>query len=639
MIHSSGVELHFEPYGGPFDSAAAAIADVPMVEFWTGGRASADPTIVGAGRAADRRVIAAEAFTGRPERSQWTETPADLKVDGDAMLASGVNRLVLHHWVHQPFDERYRPGMGMGWWGTHFGRNQTWYEPGKAFIEYLWRIQSLLQYGQTPIDMLSVGTSREGSDVLPWSQFLTGSLTVIDGIVVTPHGRRYRLLDVPHDGYLLPEATAEIGRLLRLGATVCASRPSRLPSLQNYPSCDEAVRRLSKEIWGPSGNTPRVVGIGHPYGDGHVSRAMKSLSLSPRLVASNPALRHVCREGDEGTVLFVANLSSERLDARLLATNEEGRPELWDPYAKQMRVATVYRSTTEGTEVPISLGPGDSVFLVLRAVDPEEGPLIRRVHGPSDLALRREDGGTYAALSADGGEIRCEWTTGEISTHRIDPQPPVAIEGPWAVELVPAVGSASAFETGELFSLAESDDPVIRFFAGAATYATEFMMDREILERSPRIDIDLGRVGDLAEVWINDRTTGVMWRPPMSRDIRPMLRPGRNEVRIVVWNTWHNRLVGDEQFASDFILRRDRGADLGRGLAAFPDWLVEGQPRPSAHRLTFTTWLYHRRNTPLLPAGLIGPMRLLPFGEVALRPATEELDETTNCVSPAESIQ
>ncbi|MGL4511981.1 MAG: glycosylhydrolase-like jelly roll fold domain-containing protein, partial [Lacipirellulaceae bacterium] len=160
------------------------------------------------------------------------------------------------------------------------------------------------------------------------------------------------------------------------------------------------------------------------------------------------------------------------------------------------------------------------------------------------------------------------------------------------------------------------------YFSGKATYETELIVDRETLERCSRVDIDLGRVGDLAEVWVNDGTTGVMWRPPMSRDVRPMLRPGRNKLRVVVWNTWHNRLAGDEQFAADFTTGRDKGEELGRGLAAFPDWLLKGGPRPSGDRLTFTSWFYHRRDTPLLPAGLIGPVRLVPYGEVALRPTS-----------------
>jgi hypothetical protein len=37
--------------------------------------------------------------------------------------------------------------MGMGVWGTHFGRNQTWIKPAKAFFTYLSRCQMLLQQG------------------------------------------------------------------------------------------------------------------------------------------------------------------------------------------------------------------------------------------------------------------------------------------------------------------------------------------------------------------------------------------------------------------------------------------------------------------------------------------------------------
>ena len=66
--------------------------------------------------------------------------------------------MVLHHWVHQPFDDRYKPAMGMGWWGTHFGRHQTWAEPGREFYGYLGRVQALLQRGEPLSDVLHVGT-------------------------------------------------------------------------------------------------------------------------------------------------------------------------------------------------------------------------------------------------------------------------------------------------------------------------------------------------------------------------------------------------------------------------------------------------------------------------------------------------
>ena len=111
-----------------------ALADLPMAEFWTAGIGGINAAVPASARAAGKTVVGAEAFTGRPEVSQFTEDPAFLKTSADKVFAQGINRMILHHWVHQPFDERYQPGMGMGWWGTHFGRNQTWFEPGKAFL-------------------------------------------------------------------------------------------------------------------------------------------------------------------------------------------------------------------------------------------------------------------------------------------------------------------------------------------------------------------------------------------------------------------------------------------------------------------------------------------------------------------------
>ncbi len=36
-----------------------------------------------------------------------------------------------------------------------------------------------------------------------------------------------------------------------------------------------------------------------------------------------------------------------------------------------------------------------------------------------------------------------------------------------------------------------------------------------------------------------------MWKPPHAVDVTGRLRPGDNELRVEVANTWHNRLVGD----------------------------------------------------------------------------------------------
>ena len=126
QAHEAGLTMQMKPYGGPFDTVATAAAvDLPMGEFWSDSDGGISWSVVAGGRAAGRRVIGAEAFTGRPNLSGFSETPAQLLKGTLGSFAKGVNRLVLHHWVHQPFDDRFVPGQGMGWWGTHFGRNQT----------------------------------------------------------------------------------------------------------------------------------------------------------------------------------------------------------------------------------------------------------------------------------------------------------------------------------------------------------------------------------------------------------------------------------------------------------------------------------------------------------------------------------
>jgi hypothetical protein len=134
------------------------------------------------------------------------------------------------------------------------------------------------------------------------------------------------------------------------------------------------------------------------------------------------------------------------------------------------------------------------------------------------------------------------------------------------------------------------------------------------------VELDLGDVRDLVTVRVNGKNIGVLWHPPFACDITSALQPGANTLELAVANTWHNRLVGDEQEPADFEFGTDRGVDKGRALKAYPDWFLKNQPRPSSGRVGFVNWFYHRANTALVPSGLVGPVRLVPLAESVLTP-------------------
>ena len=120
-------------------------------------------------------------------------------------------------------------------------------------------------------------------------------------------------------------------------------------------------------------------------------------------------------------------------------------------------------------------------------------------------------------------------------------------------------------------------DPGIRYFSGVATYRRNFRLPGHIRPGGP-LWLDLGTVGDVAEVRVNGLAIGTLWHTPYRIDIGRALRRGRNALEIRVANLWVNRLIGDAQ--------------------------------PGAKQVTFTTLPTYRADAPLRRSGLIGPVVL-----------------------------
>jgi hypothetical protein len=162
-----------------------------------------------------------------------------------------------------------------------------------------------------------------------------------------------------------------------------------------------------------------------------------------------------------------------------------------------------------------------------------------------------------------------------------------------------------------LISWPEHADAGIKYFSGTAVYRKTVTIPAENLGANRILELDLGRVEVIAEVRLNGKDLGILWRAPFRVDVTGAAKAGDNELEVRVTNLWPNRLIGDEQYPDDCEWS-------GISLKRWPDWMVKGEPRPVPQRVTFTTWKHWHKDSPLQPSGLIGPVTLRTLTETPI---------------------
>jgi hypothetical protein len=230
---------------------------------------------------------------------------------------------------------------------------------------------------------------------------------------------------------------------------------------------------------------------------------------------------------------------------------------------------------------------------------------------PPAIALHMASNGKLILSTTAAGEVNLTSASGNKSHIQISDLPaPVEISGAWDLTFPPNWGAPEKVTFDKLMSWTDSPDTGVKYFSGTATYVKEIDIEPSDLGAGHSLWLDLGRVKNLAEVSLNGKPLGILWKPPFRVDITGAARPGKNKLEIKITNLWPNRLIGDEQLPDD----REWN---GKRLRAWPQWVLDGKPSPTG-RFTFTTWHHWTKDDALLESGLIGPVRLIPTTEMPL---------------------
>ena len=391
-------------------------ADIAMGEFWLRSPTHDKPNdmldAISGGHIYGKNIIQAEAFTEL--RTMWDEHPAMLKALGDRNLALGVNRLVFHVNTHNPWTDR-KPGLTLDGIGLFMQRDQTWYKPGRAWIEYLKRCQALLQQGH-PVTDIAVFTGEEtprrsllpdrliptlpglfgaervarekerlankglpmrtapigvnsGANMLDADQLvdplrgyqydsfnldaLLRLAVVKNGRIELPGGASYKVLVIPGATQMLPNGAVISQKVVnRLNELIAQGA-----TIIYHPEAGPALTQTGKGrlINGPY-QQDDLNSIGLP-------KDLMALDLAGKY-AGNIAWNHRSTGNDD--IYFISNQLDEKREIRLSLRTSGKIPELWDAVTGEIHTPSSWQVQNGRIVLPLNLEANGSVFVIFR---------------------------------------------------------------------------------------------------------------------------------------------------------------------------------------------------------------------------------------------------------------------------------
>jgi hypothetical protein len=190
----------------------------------------------------------------------------------------------------------------------------------------------------------------------------------------------------------------------------------------------------------------------------------------------------------------------------------------------------------------------------------------------SATTLEAWEAGAYTITTASGKRL---------SASVASLPAPVEIKGAWNLAFPPKLGAPDSVKLDKLTPWNVHEDDGVKHFSGTATYAKRIDIPADLMGEGKRVYLDLGAVKNLAEVTVNGKNLGILWKPPFRVDITSAAKAGANELEVRVTNLWPNRMIGDQSL-------------------------------PKEKRITWSAHEPYKKESPLLTSGLLGPVKLVP---------------------------
>jgi hypothetical protein len=535
-----------------------------------------------AGHLFGKTVISSETWTWLHSPA-FRATPLDMKAEADLHFLQGINQLVGHGWPYSP-ETAGEPGWRMYAAGA-FNSHNPWWFVMPDLTAYLQRVSFALRQGKPANDValllpnddawasftvnghLSSSVTTQGgfnsrgrdvsidesigellgNTVIPQILDAGFNFDFIDGNTIDSIGIPYPVLILPGVDRLPVATYQKIEQYALRGGIVIATRrlPSTAPGFVNTDAEGQQILTTSQRLF-RSKDAP-----GHFVEDEAQLGSTIATYLKPDVVFSPkaPDIGFIHRKLDVGDLYFIANTANREIRIKAGFRENAKSAESWDPFTGRFSVLA------NENESDLRLLPYES-RLILRTNLRIESP---RTMANSDLT---------------------------VDSHSRD----IDLSSDWDLTFD---------ETNQTIHMATlhswSDEEAFKYYSGQVTYkkvielpadvksGTSVLLDfgdgTPVPKPDPLPTFNLrafleGPVREAAEVRVNGQRAGVVWHPPYTLDVSSLLKPGKNELSIIVGNTAINSLAGSA--LPDYRLLNDR-----YGQRFVPQGMENLQPLPS----------------------------------------------------------
>jgi len=591
LCRQEGMDLHAEViYGGvhypPLDILKSnSFVDVPMWEFWTGQdkngfvhyipvqHTSFDKPMF-ASVVYDKPIVPSEAYTGY---AHYSESPWDLKLYGDRAYCSGINRMVLHSYVHQPIERK--PGMTLGPFASHFNRHNNWWPHVSDWFTYQARIQYVLQKGRVVSDILYfigelMPEYQKDNDLfkVPYGyhfqlcnrDILVNQTEVMNGMIKLKNGPVYQVLLLPDNNQMEYSTLQRIARLIQNGATVIGPKPFGILSYKDRDRDNMALKNLADEIWG---NIDGEKVTEHTYGKGKVvwGKSLKDVlhdkDIHPDFesVRKNSVnLLFIHKKVDERDVYFIVNQEDKTIQTECAFRITGKSPEIWNPQYGKVYSPAIYREEEGRIRMPVRFKPKESLFIIFFEEIPQEHIMTVQVDGNQIFPLQQIPDANFYVPEAnyEGNGIRIlSDLPGEYIFHsESGNEYEISVAGNEVYEIKDfsgtinfenVDGSIEPVEISVFTCWTGFEDTEIKYFSGIARYNINFRLPDGFVNKNDSFVLSVGGLKATGEVILNDNKIGYVWMPGQQINVTGLLSEGSNKLEIAVANVYRNRLIGD----------------------------------------------------------------------------------------------